>query len=82
MRIQETAQAIKTLSPTDRHHLRKLLKEQDEVDKLAIFHQVLLSQGLVKEVKKSHGTATIERQLIEIKRKPVSETIIEERIKR
>ena len=79
MRMQEIAEAIKTLSPTDRHHLRKLLKEQDEADKLAVFHQVLLSQGLVKEVKKPHVTATIERQLIETKGKPVSETIIEER---
>ena len=82
MRIQEIIETIKTLSPTDRYHLRKLLKEQEEADKLAVFHQVLLSQGLVKEVKKSHGTATIERQLIEIKGKPVSETIIEERNRR
>lgn len=79
MRMQEIAEAIKTLSPTDRHHLRKLLKEQDEADKLAVFHQVLLSQGLVKEVKKPQVHDTIERQLIETKGKPVSETIIEER---
>ena len=79
MRMQEIAEAIKTLSPTDRYHLRKLLKAQDEADKLAVFHQALLSQGLVKEVKKSHVTATIERQLVEIKGKPVSQTIIEER---
>lgn len=79
MRMQEIVEAIKTLSPTDRHHLRELLKAQDEVDKLEVFHQVLLSQGLVKEVKKPHATDTTERQLIEIKGKPVSETIIEER---
>ena len=79
MRMQEIAEAIKTLSPTDRHHLRKLLKAQDEADKLTVFHQVLLSQGLVKEVKKSQVTAPIERQLIEIEGKPVSQTIIEER---
>ena len=79
MRMQEIAEAIKTLSPTDRCHLRELLKVQDEADKLAVFHQALLSQGLVKEVKKSHVPATIERQLIEIKGKPVSQTIIEER---
>ncbi len=79
MRMQEIAEAIKTLSPTDRHHLRKLLREQDEADKLAVFHQVLLSQGLVKEVKKPDVAATIERQLIEVKGKPVSETIVEER---
>ena len=79
MRIQEIVETIKTLSPTDRYHLRELLKEQDEADKLAVFHQTLLSQGLVKEVKKSPCTATTERQLIEIKGKPVSETIIEER---
>ena len=79
MRMQDIAEAIKTLSPTDRHHLLKLLKEQDEADKLEVFHQVLLSQGLVKEVKKPHVTATTERQLIEVKGKPVSETITEER---
>ena len=79
MRMPEIAEAIKALSPTDRYHLRKLLKEQDEADKLAVFHQVLLSQGLVKEVKKSPVAAMIERQLIEIEGKPVSETIIEER---
>ena len=79
MRIQEIAEAIKTLSPTDRHHLRELLKEQDEADKLEIFHQVLLSTGLLKEVKNPHVPNTIERQLIEVKGKPVSQTIIEKR---
>lgn len=79
MRMQEIADAIKTLSPTDRYHLRKLLKVQDEVDKLGVFHQVLLSQGLVKEVKNPPVTNTIERHLIEVKGKPVSQTIIEER---
>ena len=79
MRMQEIAEAIKTLSPTDRYHLRQLLKAQDETDKLEVFHQVLLSQGLVKEVKNPHVPNTIERQLIEVKGEPVSETIIEER---
>ena len=79
MRMQEIAEAIKTLSSTDRHHLRKLLKDQDEADKLEIFHQVLLSKGLLKEVKKPHVPDTSERQLIEVKGKPVSQTIIEER---
>ena len=79
MRMPEIAEAIKTLSPTDRHHLRQLLKEQDAVDKLEVFHQVLLSQGLVKEVKKPHVPNTTDRQLIEVKGKPVSQTIIEER---
>lgn len=77
MRMQEIAEAIKTLSPTDRHHLWKLLKEQDEADKLEVFHQVLLSKGLVKAVKNPPVTDTIERQLIEVKGKPVSQTIIE-----
>ena len=79
MRIQEIAEAIKTLSPTDRHHLRKLLRAQDEADKMEIFHQVLLSKGLLKKVKKPLAPDTIERQLIEVNGKPVSQTIIEER---
>ncbi len=79
MRMQEIVEAIKTLSPTERYHLRCLLKEQDEAEKLEVFHQVLLSKGLIKEVKKPPVTDTSERQLIEVKGKPVSETIIEER---
>ncbi len=79
MRMQEIAEAVKTLSPTDRYHLRRLLKEQDEVDKLEVFHQVLLSKGLVKEVKKPLVPNTTERQFIEVKGKPVSQTIVEER---
>ena len=79
MRMQEIAEAIKTLSPTDRYHLRKLLNEQDEVDKLEVFHQVLLSKGLLKEVKKPLVPNTTERQFIEVKGKPVSQTIVEER---
>ena len=79
MRMSEIAEAIKTLSPTDRHHLQRLLKEQDEADKLEVFHQILLSQGLVKEMKEPPVTDTIDQQLIEVKGKPVSQTIIEER---
>ena len=79
MRIQEIAEAMRTLSPTDRYHLRKLLRAQDEADKLGAFHQLLLSKGLVKEVKNPPVTDTIDRQLIEVKGKPVSKTIIEER---
>ena len=79
MRMQKIAEAIKTLSSTDRYHLRELLKEQDEANKLEVFHQVLLSKGLVKEVKNPPVTHTIDRQLIEVKGVPVSQTIIEER---
>ena len=79
MRMQEIAEAIKTLSSTDRYHLQELLKAQDAADKLEVFHQVLLSKGLVKEVKNPPVTDTIERQLIEVKGKPVSQTIIEDR---
>lgn len=79
MRMQEIAEAIKTLSSTDRYHLRELLKAQDAADKLEVFHQVLLSKGLVKEVKNPPVTHTIERQLIEVKGTPVSQTIIEDR---
>ena len=79
MRIQEIAEAIKTLSSADRYHLRELLKAQDAADKLEAFHQVLLSKGLVKEMKNPPVTHTIERQLIEVKGTPVSQTIIEYR---
>ena len=79
MRMQEIAEAIKTLSSTDRYHLQRLLKAQDAADRLEVFHQVLLSKGLVKEVKNPSVTDAIERQLIEVKGTPVSQTIIKER---
>ncbi len=81
MTVQEITEVIKTLSPNDLKYLRNLLDEhlpmEGEVEKRDAFHQSLMEQGLVKELKKP--TKTIERRLIKAKGKPVSQTIIEER---
>ena len=44
------------------------------------FHQALLSSGLVKTIKKPRFTSTDEHKLIRVRGKPVSETIIDERV--
>ena len=83
MVVQEVMEAVKTLSPNDQQHLRKLLDEMlvqpEEETKLETFHQALFVSGLVKTFKTPPATNATKRRLIEVKGKPVSETIIEER---
>ena len=43
------------------------------------FHCDLLTSGLLKEIKTKHSMTKKYRKLVEIKGKPLSETIIEER---
>jgi len=42
-------------------------------------HQALLQAGLIKEIKPRHRQSKLDRPLIPIQGKPLSETIIEER---
>ena len=84
MSIHELIESIKTLSPSDRQHLQKVLgemsaEEQDQTAKVSAFHRSLLTAGLVTEIKTPRRTKTTDRQLIEISGKPLSKTIIEER---
>ncbi len=82
MSIQEIMESVQTLSHGDQRHLRKLLDEmllqQEEVTKIEAFHQALLAAGLIKVINTPNPTHTTERQLIHVKGKPLSETIIEE----
>jgi hypothetical protein len=74
---------VKALTPDEQRWLRKVLDEvlaeQEEATKLDVFHQALLAAGLVKTIRTPRATATADRKLIQVRGKPLSETIIEER---
>ena len=59
--------------------IQRYLAEKEETTKRPTFHKALLASGLVKQLKQPSYTRQIERQLIQVQGKPVSETIIEER---
>lgn len=54
-------------------------ENKEEATERAIFHKVLLTSGLVKQLKQPSYSKQTERRLIQVKGKPISETIIEER---
>jgi hypothetical protein len=74
---------IEALTPDEQRRLRERLDErfaqQAEAAKMEAFHQALLASGLVKTIKTPRASAAGPRRLIEVKGKPLSETIIEER---
>ena len=78
--ILERLETMKTeeLHQLDRTIQKHLAKRQDTV-KQAAFHQALIDSGLVKQIKHPAYDDISDRQLISVKGKPVSETIIEER---
>lgn len=59
--------------------IQKYLANQEGIDRQAAFYQALIDAGLVKQIKHPFYAPITERQLIQVKGKPVSETIIEER---
>ena len=59
--------------------LDEILAQQEESAKMELFHQALLALGLVKTIKTPRASAAGQRRLIEVKGKPLSETIIGER---
>ena len=59
--------------------LQQRLRPESEEHKRERFHRSLLDDGLVKEIKTGRSPSSSNRTLIEVKGKPVSETIIEER---
>jgi hypothetical protein len=83
MSFQELIEEVKALSPDEQRRLRKLLDDmlaqQEEAAKIDVFHQALLAAGLVKSIKTPHTASTADRRLIQVRGKPLSETIIEER---
>jgi len=83
MSFQELIEEVKALSPDEQRRLRKLLDDmlaqREEAAKIDVFHQTLLAAGLVKSIKTPHTTSTAARRLIQVRGKPLSETIVEER---
>lgn len=59
--------------------IQRYLAHKQETPQQATFHKVLLTSGLVKQLKQPSDSRQSERQLIQVQGKPVSETIIEER---
>lgn len=59
--------------------IQRYLADKQKTLQRAKFHKVLLTSGLVKQLKQPSYTRQTERQLIQVQGKPVSETIIEER---
>lgn len=55
------------------------LVPRDEKAAWAAFYQALVETGLVKEVKPRRLRADVERPLVQVKGRPVSETLIEDR---
>lgn len=81
--LDHASEKVKVLTPNEHQQLRKLLDEasvqQEETTKMDAFHQALLAAGLVKSIKKPRTISIIDRKLIQVKGKPLSETIVEER---
>ncbi len=81
--LSQILDQLKALDADELRQLGQAVQEQlsppEEVRKREAFHQALLASGLVKQIKKPRLTDTVERRLIEVQGKPVSETILEER---
>lgn len=81
--LDSVLEALDTLSPEEQRRLRERLEESSarhaEATGMKAFHQALLASGLVKTIKKPRACVPDQRCLIEVRGKPLSETIIEER---
>jgi hypothetical protein len=81
--LDEVLEEVKALPADEQRWLWKtldeILAEQDEAAKRDVFHRALQAAGLVKTIRTPRVTATADRRLIQVKGKPLSETIIEER---
>jgi hypothetical protein len=81
MSVEEILMAIHSLPAAEQQRVRteldQRLSEQDA--KIKAFHDALLAAGLVTQFKTPRAGSERPYQLIEVKGKPLSETIIEER---
>lgn len=83
MTVEKILEAVQALSPVEQRELRaKLdqhLRPQNEAAQVQALHQALLGSGLVTAIKPARARTSGPRRLIDVKGKPLSETIIEER---
>lgn len=81
--LKQILNQLETLNPEELKQLNQMvqqsLTEREELNPQDSFHQSLLTMGLVKQIKHPVYEPISERNLIEIKGQPMSETIIEER---
>ncbi len=59
--------------------IQRYLADKEETAQRTTFHKALLTSGLVKQLKQSSDSRQVERRLIQVQGKPISQTIIEER---
>jgi hypothetical protein len=83
VKLKQILEQIETLESNELQHLHQVIQTHLAAREQAIqrttFHQALLRSGLVKKLKQPFSKQAAERRLIEVKGKPVSETIIDER---
>jgi hypothetical protein len=81
--LQQILNQLESLEPEELHQLNQAIQEHfmnQEQAQRTKFHQALLNSGLVKQIKQVSSRRQTERRLIQVQGKPVSETIIEERL--
>ncbi|MBM4048160.1 MAG: hypothetical protein FJ279_23910 [Planctomycetes bacterium] len=78
--LDKVWQSVRELTPGEQRQLRERLErsmaQQDEAAKIKTFHQALLAAGLVKTIKRPLPDRSGPRELIKVKGKPLSETIL------
>lgn len=83
--LEKVLEQVKALMPDELREVREaidnLLVQKEETGKVDALHQALLAAGVISEIKPpiTDFTPYKNRKLIEVKGKPLSETIIEER---
>jgi hypothetical protein len=81
--LHEILDQLRTLEPDELRHLERAVRShlgpQAESPKRETFHQALLASGLVKQIRSPGQDRDVQRRLIEVQGRPVSETIIAER---
>ncbi|MBD2449714.1 hypothetical protein H6G76_21600 [Nostoc sp. FACHB-152] len=81
--LQQILNQLDLLEPEELQELNQAIKEHfrnQEQAQRTRFHTELLNSGLVKQIKQASSKGQTERRFIQVQGKPVSETIIEERL--
>ncbi|MBD2436211.1 hypothetical protein [Nostoc sp. FACHB-110] len=81
--LQQILNQLELLEPEELQQLNQVIQEHfinKEQAQRAKFHQALLNYGLIKHIKQASSIRQTKRQLIQVQGKPVSETILEERL--
>jgi hypothetical protein len=81
--LNKVLEAVKSLTLDEQCQLRARLDEQldqkGERVQMQDFHQALMASGLVRAIRVPDPGTSSQRRLIDVKGKPLSQTIIEER---